>query len=237
MALHIFFYKIIDETEHVVHMNKKEYKYFHLVMKILFLHNYLLEKMNMLNLCIDNLNEFNDIYKIIKEAVHTHICDYLDVYNFLLKLLQRYEYSNILKSIRNSDLLNFFNSSIIQNLINFLCQKISQDVFIIEYDDMPFEDKDNFEMSYKNILKEKYECLFPIDLSFLRDDINMLCKRGDATNDDNEDNIINSNDDRLEVVSKKKEVNDDNKNIVTINLIRIKNELVETFFLFKRYKS
>ncbi|KNG77457.1 DEAD/DEAH box helicase [Plasmodium falciparum IGH-CR14] len=230
MALHIFFYKIIDETEHVVHMNKKEYKYFHLVMKILFLHNYLLEKMNMLNLCIDNLNEFNDIYKIIKEAVHTHICDYLDVYNFLLKLLQRYEYSNILKSIRNSDLLNFFNSSIIQNLINFLCQKISQDVFIIEYDDMPFEDKDNFEMSYKNILKEKYECLFPIDLSFLRDDINMLCKRGDATNDDNEDNIINSNDDRLEVVSKKKEVNDDNKNIVTINLIRIKNELVETFF-------
>ncbi|SOS78263.1 DEAD/DEAH box helicase, putative [Plasmodium sp. gorilla clade G1] len=230
MALHIFFYKIIDEREHVVHMNKKEYKYFHLVMKILFLHNYLLEKMNMLNLCIDNLNEFNDIYKIIKEAVHTHICDYLDVYNFLLKLLQRYEYSNILKSIRNSDLLNFFNSSIIQNLINFLCQKISQDVFIIEYDDMPFEDKDNFEMSYKNILKEKYECLFPIDLSFLRDDINMLCKRGDVTNDDNEDNIINSNDDRLEVVSKNKEVNDDNKNIVTINLIRIKNELVETFF-------
>ncbi|CDO64094.1 DEAD/DEAH box helicase, putative [Plasmodium reichenowi] len=231
MALHIFFCKIIEEKEHVMDMKKKEYKYFHLVMKILFLHNYLLEKMNMLNLCIDNLNEFNDIYKIIKEAVHIHICDYLDVYNFLLKLLQRYEYSNILKSIRNSDLLNFFNSSIIQNLINFLCQKISQDVFIIEYDDMPFEDKDNFEMSYKNILKEKYECLFPIDLSFLRDDISMLCKRGDdATNNANEDNIINSNDDRLEVVSKNKEVNDDNKNIVTINLIRIKNELVETFF-------
>ncbi|SBT70809.1 DEAD/DEAH box helicase, putative [Plasmodium malariae] len=238
-------------------LDDKGKKYFFLILKLLLLHNYLIEKLNMKNLCLfDSQNMNGDIYndgddnilKMLKLFTEPHVIMYLDTYNFILRMLQIELYCDVLRNVRNTDFLNFFNASIVHNLLSFICFKLCKNIFTIDHEDFFFEDRDFFEKSFQKVSYDNL-CFFPIDFSFLKDDINNI-RKGRLTNIFNkcdEVSDINKNkEDITKVVEPSKEKSDEknktvndkntsgnNLNILNVNLVKIKNEFIETFFSIK----
>ncbi|SBS93640.1 DEAD/DEAH box helicase, putative [Plasmodium ovale curtisi] len=136
-------------------------------------------------------------------------------------------YCDALQNIRNTDILHFFNSSIIHNLISFICYKIRENNYIINYEDFSFEDSDFFEKAFKNVVGNDDMPFFPINFEFLLNCTNLLPK--------NETNIVEGNDSNIDenavkdINQCKSEISNNNK-IINVNLINIKNEFIENFF-------
>ncbi|CRG96578.1 DEAD/DEAH box helicase, putative [Plasmodium gallinaceum] len=238
IVLKIFY----NKRKEIIEFEEKK-EYFFLILRLLFLHNYLIEKLNMKNLCIYDSQNLC-LSKIIKSAVDLNVNMYLSIYNFILKILQKDKYCDSLKNIRNSDLLNFFNASILHNLISFIYFKLNQNIFVIDHDDFNLEDKDFFEKSFLRITDGSLS-FFPFDFSFLKDEINSLQKhelsdftsgsnnmndkinKGEETNEKKSDNIYNEEN---EFQEKESSINLD---VVPINLLKVKNEFIENFFSLK----
>ncbi|CAD2098109.1 DEAD/DEAH box helicase, putative [Plasmodium vinckei] len=227
IVLNVFYSKIKETI-----MNDDEKKNFtFLTVKLIFMHNYLIEKLNMKNLnCMHDIEKTDKdycSYNFIKSQVERYILSYLNIYNLILKSLQGYMYCDALQNIRNTDILHFFNSSIIHNLISFICYKIRENNYIINYDDFSFEDSDFFEKAFKNVVGNDDMPFFPINFEFLLNCTNLLPK--------NETNIVEGNDSNIDentvkdINQCKSEISNNNK-IINVNLINIKNEFIENFF-------
>ncbi|CRG99241.1 DEAD/DEAH box helicase, putative [Plasmodium relictum] len=239
IVLKIFY----DKNKEFIESDNKRKEYFFLILKLLFMHNYLIEKLNMKNLCTyDSQNPCAS--EIIKSAVDSYVSMYLSIYNFILRILQNDTYCNVLKNVKNSDILNFFNASIFHNLISFIYFKLNQNTFVIDYEDFNFESRDFFEKHFQNISDGSIS-FFPVDFSFLKDDIkfsqkhklcdftNGLNKMNDNTNEVEELNEKKSADISNGKNEFRKKENSKYRDVVSINLNKVKNEFIETFFSLK----
>ncbi|KJP89480.1 hypothetical protein AK88_00923 [Plasmodium fragile] len=222
--------------------------HFVFTLKLLFMHNYLIEKLNMKNLCVYDQckGDSADIAKTVKSTAEPYVRVYLHIYNFVLKTLQKEAHCDALMSARNVDLLNFFNASIVHNLINFVCFKLRKNVYVIEHEDFSFEEKSFFEGAFQNVVGNDGISFFPLNFAFLKDDINFLQKReandlanqseepsnsGENEGQKKEGELVNSvynGQDEL-VAGNKKSAS--KGNVPThVNLIKIRNDFIETFF-------
>ncbi|ANQ07476.1 DEAD/DEAH box helicase [Plasmodium coatneyi] len=216
---------------------QKKWDHFVFTLKLLFMHNYLIEKLNMKNLCVYDQckGDSEDIAKGVKSGVEPYVRLYLDIYNFVLKTLQKDAHCDALKSAKNVDLLNFFNASIVHNLINFVCFKLKKNVYVIEHEDFSFEGKNFFEGAFKNVVGDDGISFFPLNFAFLKDDINFLQKReaGDLGNQSEEPSNSgrNAGQEKGGELATGNEKNARSGNVPTnVNLIKIRNDFIETFF-------
>ncbi|GAW80098.1 DEAD/DEAH box helicase [Plasmodium gonderi] len=232
--------------------DEKRWNHFIFTLKLLFLQNYLIEKLNMRNLCLYDCpkSECANGAKVIKCVVEPYVYLYLNIYNFILKMLQKESYCDTLKNVKNADLLNFFNASIVHNLINFTCFKLRKNVHFIVYEDFSFEEKEFFEKSFQYVVGGDSISFFPINFSFLKDDITFLEKH-ELTNFENILEVSNGNINNTVQGNNKEEpavIVDNGQNegvdgnvkdaykakvVTNVNLIKIRNDFIETFFSIK----
>ncbi|SCO66354.1 DEAD/DEAH box helicase, putative [Plasmodium vivax] len=229
---------------------KNKWDHFVFTLKLLFMHNYLIEKLNMKNLCVYDRfgGDSEDTAKAVKAAAEPYVRLYLEIYNFVLKTLQKEAHCDTLKNARNVDLLNFFNASIVHNLINFVCFKLRKNVYVIEHEDFSFEGKSFFESAFQNVVGDDGISFFPLSFAFLKEDIHFLQKReaddlgnqsegpsdsGKNAGQKKEEPVssVDNGQNELAVGNKK---NAGNGNVPTnVNLIKIRNDFIETFFSIK----
>ncbi|GAB65610.1 DEAD/DEAH box helicase [Plasmodium cynomolgi strain B] len=230
---------------------QNRWNHFVFILKLLFMHNYLIEKLNMKNLCLYDqcTGDSKDIAKAVKNAAEPYVRLYLDIYNFVLKTLQKEVHCDALKSARNVDLLNFFNASIVHNLINFVCFKLRKNVYVIEHEDFSFEGKNVFESAFQNVVGDNGISFFPLSFAFLKDDINFLQKReandlgnqseepsdsGRNAGQKKEGELMSNVDNGQNELAAGNKKNANNGNAPTnVNLIKIRNDFIETFFSIK----
>ncbi|CAA9987301.1 DEAD/DEAH box helicase, putative [Plasmodium knowlesi strain H] len=227
---------------------QKKWDHFLFSLKLLFMHNYLIEKLNMKNLCVYDQwkGDSENIAKAVKGGVEPYVCLYLDIYNFVLKTLQKETHCDTLKNAKNIDLLNFFNASIVHNLINFVCFKLRKNLYVIDHEDFSFEEKNIFEGAFQNVVGDDGITFFPLSFSFLKDDMNFLQKREvddlanqseETSNSDrnaeqkNEGELVTTIDNGQNEITGRNKKNTSNGNVPTnVNLIKIRNDFIETFF-------
>ncbi|SBT33242.1 DEAD/DEAH box helicase, putative [Plasmodium ovale wallikeri] len=225
MVLKIFYHK---NKSIITQGDNEKGEIFLFILKLLFMHNYLIEKLNMKNLCFYDSEENKTVLKFVKSSVDLHVRTYLHIYNFALKELHGGVHCSSLKDITNADVLNFFNASIIHNLMSFICFKLTKNTHVLEHEDFLFEDESSFETSFQNAVGDSLS-LFPISFSFVKNVHNSATSGYGEGTEVNGGGIPHQGDDKS--VDLKKDSTTGQP--IGLNMIRIRNEFVETFFHLK----